>query len=176
MTLTPQIPAWQQTLCAGHIVSFAFPSAENDDAMEKNRPALILSIDRSGPEPLATVAYGTSRRTQSNTGLELHVRTREDIMAAGLRKRTRFIGARTTTVPLTSARFVTCRAGTAVLGTLPDHLQARLEHVASRCHTWLRKDGVSSHRTHLGRQRSRPVLVGNSVVGPRHTMMEEVSS
>lgn len=44
MTLTTQIAAWQQTLSAGHIVSFVFPSAENDDALEKHRLAPILSV------------------------------------------------------------------------------------------------------------------------------------
>lgn len=176
MNMTTQTAAWRQTLSAGHIVSFAFPSAENDDALEKTRPALILSVDRSGPEPLATVAYGTSRRTDANTGLELHVRTPADIAAAGLHRRTQFIGARTTTVPLTSARFVTSRAGTAVLGALPDHLQARLAHVASRYHTWHRNDGNSSHRTHLGRRRSGRAAVGNIVAGPRHMAAGVVSS
>ncbi len=168
MNMTTQTAAWRQALSAGHIVSFTFPCAEGDDKLEKNRPALILSVDRFGPEPLVTVAYGTSRRTDANTGLELHVRTPADIAAAGLHRRTRFIGARTTTVPLTSVRFVTCRAGTAVLGALPDHLQARLAHVASRCHTWHRNDGNSSHRTHLGRRRSGRATVGGGASGHRH--------
>ena len=145
MTLTTQTVDWRETLAAGQIVSFVFPSAEGAHNLEKNRPALILSVDRSGPEALATVAYGTSRRTDANTGLELHVRSTVDMAMAGLHRRTRFVGARTTIVPLTSARFVTCRAGTAVLGSLPERLHDRLAQVASRCRSWPQRARSKSH-------------------------------
>lgn len=156
MTFPTQTTAWRDTLAAGHIVSFSFPSAEGEPELEKNRPALILSVDRSGDAPVATVAHGTSRRTDANKGFELHVRRRSDLGVAGLRRRTRFVGARTTTVALTSARFVTGRADTAVLGCLPDHLHARLEQVASRCGTWKPEGRKPARRTYLGRRRGRP--------------------
>ncbi len=80
---------------------------------------------------MVTIAYGTSRRTRSNTGLEFHVRKADDIKAAGLHKQTRFVGARTVTVPLSSVRFVECAAGTAVLGRLPQSLHPRLAQVVA---------------------------------------------
>ena len=165
MTLTTQTAAWRQTLSAGHVVSFTFPCAEGDDSLEKNRPALILAVDRSGPKPMATVAYGTSRRTDANTGLELHVRRLADLAAAGLHRRTRFVGARTAIVPLTSPRFVTCRAGTAIFGALPAHLHPRLADVAARCHIWRRKDDIPSRRTRQGRRRRDRTTIGESAMG-----------
>lgn len=128
---TDTTSSWRDRLLAGDIVSFVFPSSEGDAELEKARPSLVLAIDRDGEEPMATVAYGTSRRTRSNTGLELHVRKPEDIAAAGLHKRTRFVGTRTATVPLSSMRFVECAAGTSVLGRLPAPLVPRLAKVVA---------------------------------------------
>lgn len=126
---TDTTSSWRDRLLAGDIVSFVFPSSEGDAELEKARPSLVLTVDRDGEEPMVTVAYGTSSRSRSNTGLELHVRKLEDIEAAGLHKRTRFVGARTATVPLSSMRFVECADGTAVLGLLPTPLLARLAQV-----------------------------------------------
>jgi hypothetical protein len=79
---------------------------------------------------MATVAYGTSRRTDANKGLELHVRKPADLAVAGLHRKTRFVGARTTTVALSCVRFVPCHSGTPVLGYLAEHLHCRLKQVA----------------------------------------------
>ncbi len=176
MTLTTQTADWRETLAAGQIVSFIFPSAEGAGIPEKNRPALILSVDRSGPEPLATVAYGTSRRTDANTGLELHVRSAVDIVTAGLHRKTRFIGARVTTVPLTSTRFVACRAGTAVLGSLPERLHARLAQVALRCQSWPQRGRTQSQRTHAGRRYPDRAFGRNGASIQTHETMDLVPS
>ncbi|WP_299821431.1 type II toxin-antitoxin system PemK/MazF family toxin [uncultured Jannaschia sp.] len=130
MCKTKKTSCWRKTLSAGDIVSFAFPSSERLAEMEKARPSLVLAVDRQDDETMVTVAYGTSSRTRSNTGFELHVRTPEDVAAAGLHKPTRFIGARTVTVPLPSSRFVECAGGTVVLGRVPPQLRLRLEQVA----------------------------------------------
>jgi hypothetical protein len=152
---------WRDSLLAGDIVSFVFPSSEGDAELEKARPSLILAIDRDGEEPMATVAYGTSSRTRSNTGLELHVRKSEDINATGLHKRTRFVGARTATVPLSSMRFVECAAGTAVLGRLPEPLLPRLAQVVAGLDRLEDKAGRGRRgcRSPWGRRRSARGIV-----------------
>ena len=175
-TVTIQTADWRETLAAGQIVSFIFPSAEGAHKLEKNRPALILSVDRSGPEALATVAYGTSRRTDANTGLELHVRTAVDIAVSGLHRKTRFIGARTTIVPLTSDRFVACRAGTAVLGSLPERLHDRLAQVASRCQSWRQRDRSKSHGTDPGRRNPDHAFGRHGALMQTHEAMDLVPS
>ncbi len=125
---TETVPAdWRESLEAGDIVAFSFPSAESDPRLEKARPCLILEVDRDRAEAL--VAYGTAAWTRANKGLELHVTKPEDIKVAALRRPTRFVGARTTRVPLTSSRFVECAEGTAILGRLPSSFHARLERI-----------------------------------------------
>ena len=118
---------WRDTLAAGDIVAFTYPSAENDPALEKRRPCLVLHVDRTAAE--AVVAYGTAARTRANVGRELHVVTPDHLREASLRRPTRFVGARTVRVALTSARFVEGAAGTAVIGHLPASLRARLDRV-----------------------------------------------
>ena len=66
---TDHLPAdWRDTLAAGDIVSFTYPSAEDDPALEKRRPCLVLRVDRTAAE--AVVAYGTAARTSANVGRE----------------------------------------------------------------------------------------------------------
>lgn len=128
---TDTFSSWRDNLLAGDVVSFVFPSSEGDAELEKARPSLVLAVDRVGEEPIALIAYGTSSRTRSNTGLELHVRKSDDIKTAGLHKQTRFVGARTVTAPLSSPRFAECAKGTAVLGRLPAPLHQRVAQVVA---------------------------------------------
>ena len=132
MTVILDTAPWWATLSAGHLVAFIFPSAEGDAALEKARPALILSVDRNGDELVATVAYGTTRSTRANVGRELHVRSENDRATAGLHRPTRFVGARIVRVPLSSPRFVLSRSGSAILGRLPEHLHPRLADIAAQ--------------------------------------------
>lgn len=121
--------AWRQTVTAGTIVSFKFPSGEGALGVLKARPALVLHVANGVNDRIATIAYGTSRRTRANVGHELHVRKPADLEQAGLHKRTRFVGRRVVQVPLSDERFVVCATGTAVLGHLPDSMHLRLTQV-----------------------------------------------
>ena len=125
MTLDPI--SWRDTLAPGDIVAFAFPTT--DATHEKHRPALVLSIDRSGAVAEAVVVYGTAAMTRANTGLELRVTASTDIAAARLRKPTRFVGTRRIKVPLDSPRFIVCAASTAVIGQLPSTFHPRLDRL-----------------------------------------------
>lgn len=130
MSPTDQPASWRDDLAPGAIVSFTFPSQEGDPALEKARPALVLAVEPGdGGAPMVTLAYGTGSRSGANRGLELRLRSRMEVTAAGLHKPTRFVGARTTRVHRTSPRFVECGHGTAILGHLPDRLLPRLERV-----------------------------------------------
>lgn len=127
--MTTEQKDWRDTLAPGDIVAFAFPTGEGDAAQEKDRPGLVIAVDRSGAVGEAIIVYGTAAMTRANTGLELHVTAPADMAAARLRKPTRFVGTRLVRVPLDSPRFVRCAAGTAVLGRLPPALHARLDRI-----------------------------------------------
>lgn len=125
---------WRDQLAPGHVVSFAFPFAERArDAGErpKRRPCLVIAIDRSGAAPTATLAYGTGATTAANVGLELHVIDAAARRAAGVRKPTRFVGARRATVDLEDAAFALNAEGTPILGSLDAAGVERLHAIRS---------------------------------------------
>lgn len=106
LTTTTPVSNWQAHLRAGDIVSFKFPLAERTARKHaKTRPCLVLSVADQDGVPHAVVVYGTSADTPANRGHDLFIDTPQSMAAAGLRKPTRFVGARRVCVPLTSARF-----------------------------------------------------------------------
>lgn len=125
---------WQTELTAGTVVSYRFPVAEEAGGPEpKARPCLVVDVREIDGQRHAVVAYGTSRQTKTNCGYEVEVRNVEARAAAGLDRRTRFIGARRVTVPLGDAAFVTCRQrDTPILGHLAGGPLARLETLRER--------------------------------------------
>lgn len=123
--------SWRDDVAAGDIISFVYPSKENDPRLECPRPCLVLEVDRSGPEPEILVAYGTSAMTRANTGYEVRVTQEETMRDAGLHRPTRFVAARRLRVVLSSPRIITCAQGTARIGRLSEDLRPRLEHVLS---------------------------------------------
>lgn len=58
MFMTDPMTSWRDRLLAGDIVSFVFPSSEGRAKLEKARPSLVLSIDRTAKETMVTIAYG----------------------------------------------------------------------------------------------------------------------
>lgn len=124
------------TLATGDIVAFRFPSTEGEQLREKERPCLILDTDGVS----IVVAYGTSSRGRSNRGQDLMINFPKDWSSAGLRRATRFVGARRVRVPVDSARLVPNSAGTPRIGRLPEGLQPRLEGIRARL---LDRDGVA---------------------------------
>ena len=121
--------SWRDTLAPGDIVAFAFPTSEPDAAHEKQRPGLVIAVDRSGADAEAIIAYGTAAMTRANTGMELRIMRPADMAAAHLRKPTRFVGSRSVRVPLDSPRFIVSAASTAVIGRLPSAFHPRLDRL-----------------------------------------------
>lgn len=112
----------------GDIISFRFPSSEQDDQLEKKRPCLVVDTD----DETMLVAYGTSSRSRSNRGNEVSVRSRTDRAFCQLKRTTRFVGNRTVRVPLDSVRLARNKKGVSKIGRLPERLMPRLEHVRAR--------------------------------------------
>lgn len=113
-------PGWHAELRAGDVVAFRFPFAERRKrAVPKTRPCLVLAVSDRDGVPHALVAYGTSVNTSANRGQEVTVATPTGMAAAGLRKPTRFVGARRILVPLKSPRFrLHPETGAPILGRL----------------------------------------------------------
>ena len=130
------VPAWQDHVSHGDIVSFRFPLAEEaSTGQPKARPCLILDIEVRGGQRYALLAYGTTSRRRSNVGYEIHVRRRAEYLSAGLDEPTRFVGARRLLVPLTHSGFAICRAtGSAVLGRLDGAPFEAMNAVRGRIH------------------------------------------
>lgn len=119
ITTTPA-SNWQTRLRVGDVVSFRFPLAERKTRKRgKARPCLVLSVADHDGVPHAVVVYGTSADTPANRGHDLPVTSPSGMAAAGLRKPTRFVGARRVCVPLTSPCFrPQLHTGSPILGHL----------------------------------------------------------
>lgn len=124
-------PSWRDDVAPGDIISFVYPSKEDDPCLERPRPCLVLEVDRSGPEPEILVAYGTSALSRANTGYEVRVMQAASMRDAGLHRPTRFVAARRLRVALSSPRIIPCAQGTARIGRLSEDLRPRLERVLS---------------------------------------------
>lgn len=120
---------WQQTLSRGDVVLFRFPLT--DDGNPKVRPCLVLDIARLSGLTMIKLAYGTTAATPANRGYEIHVKRRPSIASAGLRRPTRFVGARTVLVRPGNSGFVTID-GSPVIGRLDEPLIERMNDVRTR--------------------------------------------
>jgi hypothetical protein len=125
--LTP-CTQWRGDLVAGDIVSFRFPIAEQGaDARPKARPCLVVRIDNVAGQRYALLAYGTTSRRRSNTGLEVQVRKPAEYLVAGLNGPTKFVGARRVHVSLADCGFaLSGTLATPVLGRLQGRTLRRL--------------------------------------------------
>jgi len=87
----------------GAVVYCKFPLAENPDLPGPTfRPCLILRTfrDIDTGEWMCILAYGTSRTTRANIGLEIKVSEPDELVRAGLDKPTRFTLSRMRILPL----------------------------------------------------------------------------
>ena len=133
-TQSAPLPAWVQTLQPGDVVLFAFPCAEPNEP-PKRRTCLVLDIVRTGSRPTVEIAYGTSADTSANVGLEIRVTSPDDMAAAGVRRPTRFVGARRMVVPFDHSGWdVNASHSSPVIGRLPAGPMARLHAVRARLH------------------------------------------
>ena len=128
----PSTP-WHARLAPGDVVSFRFPVADpGRGARVKKRPCLVLEVRVVEGRRHALLAYGTSVRSRANRGREIRVRRPEGLAQAGLHRPTRFVGARSVTVPLDDPRFVvSAQTGSPVLGRLDADLRARMAEVCA---------------------------------------------
>lgn len=154
MTLHAATPAaWQTSLRPGDIVLYRFPHAEEDaSGSPKSRTCLVLDVEHRNGRRFATLAYGTSATTAANRGEEIRVERPEALAAAGLDRRTRFVGARRVTVSLDHPGFdLNPRFGTPVLGRLDERDMARMNEVRARIHAL--RDIAAERRRARCRQR-----------------------
>jgi hypothetical protein len=126
---------WRQALAPGDVVLFRYPLAE-EKAVErpKARPCLVLAICGAADAPRVVLAYGTTSKGRANVGHQIDVRRPADRAAAGLRKRSRFIGCRRMTEAADDPRFaIGPSASSPVIGRLAgnpaDRLQVVLDHL-----------------------------------------------
>lgn len=100
---TPVQP-WDMTLNTGDIVSYRFPTEE--PAPHKARPCLVLDIFRRRGKRYAVLAYGTTSKSNCNSGLEIRLLHPDEAALVGLDRPTRFVGTRRITASLRCNRFV----------------------------------------------------------------------
>lgn len=106
---TPPMPTGHETLAAGDVVSFRFPSAERPHALTKARPCLVLAVEDRLDGPYALLAYGTARFTRANRGYEIALMDDAKRRAAGVVRPMRFVCARRVWASLNDPRFSTGR-------------------------------------------------------------------
>lgn len=123
-------------LGAGDIVLFVFPIRLPGETEEpKTRPCLVLDVVEKRGYRFAILAYGTSAASMANKGYEITVATAAEVAACGLRRYTRFVGARRLLVPLNHGDFRPKRSmGSPVIGRLGPAAMARLHEVRGRTH------------------------------------------
>jgi len=87
--------------------------------------------------------------TRANKGYEIRVFQRADLCASGLRKPTRFIGARRISIPLTHRGFSNT-SGSPIVGHLAPALHERFNAVRARIHA--EADIAADRRDELRRE------------------------
>ncbi len=156
-TLDARVSEWKGHLSYGDIVRFRFPvSLPSDQDKPKVRPCLVLDTEELLGEKFAWLAYGTSANTNSNRGYEIRLGHMPDVVAAGLKKPTRFVGARRILVSLENSGFV-CSSGTnsPIVGRLTGGAFDRLNSVRARIQA---EADIRSDRIERGVTLSQPVV------------------
>lgn len=126
---------WRNHVNIGDLVSFQFPVNETseDSDQPKRKPCLVLDCSMRAGTRLLTIAYGTSSSGKAKRGYEIAINDPARVLAAGLLKSTRFVGARRIIVPVTHKGFAVSRKiHSPVLRALTDPEFKRLVAVRSR--------------------------------------------
>jgi hypothetical protein len=124
---------WAATLQRGDVALFRFPCA--DGGQIKPRPCLVMEIARIGGETLIELAYGTTAQTSANRGYEVHIYRPIGMALAGLRRPTRFVGARRIIVSARNGGFdVSPGYRSPVIGRLDGRGLERMNAVRARIH------------------------------------------
>ena len=119
---------WADEIQRGNVVLFRFPIRRAGEGEgPKVRPCLVLEVEE--------LSGGTSVPESKNRGYEIPVTHVEDIRAAGLKRATRFIGARLISVAPENAGFdVGGPISSPVIGRLSPNRMERLDWVRARLH------------------------------------------
>ena len=135
----------------------------------------MLEVERRSDGTYVELAYGTSADTSANRGEEIHVSRPEAMAAAGLHRRTRFVGARRVLVRVDHSGFdVNPRYGTPVLGRLDPRDMERMNCV--RAHIKAFRDAAAEGC--CARQR-RSVSTAGLIVekrGSRRALRERIAT
>jgi hypothetical protein len=119
-----------ETLAPGDLISFAYPCDEDPWKEAPRRVCLVLAVEAGPAGPRIVVAYGTSRDSKSNTGLELRLRRPAVLARLALRRPTRFVCARHMRVRPTDPRLrPPCSRERLAFARLEGEERARLMHL-----------------------------------------------
>lgn len=120
----------------GHVVLFRFPvrHPQTIDGLPTARPCLVLEVDGEGASRKLALAYGTTATSVSHTGYDIRLTRLSDLRNAGLKRPTRFIGARLLSVSPNHEGFPIGMTGTPVTGRLAEAPWERMQWVRARLH------------------------------------------
>ncbi|MCB1347122.1 MAG: hypothetical protein KDK11_00175 [Maritimibacter sp.] len=127
---------WANEIKRGDVVLFRYP-IRNPRAEEtpKTRPCLVLEIDERFGTKRLTLAYGTSVPSSANRGYEIPVTLPDDMRAAGLKRATRFVGARLLSVSPDNPGFsLGSRSRSPIIGRLSHNRIERMDWIRARLH------------------------------------------
>ena len=127
---------WAVSVQPGDVVLFKFPVRQAGDGdSPKIRPCLVLEVHNHFGQTRLTLAFGTSVPESKNRGYEIPVTHPDDVRAAGLKRATRFVGARLISVAPTNPGFeVGGTTGSPIIGRLPANRLDRMNDVRARLH------------------------------------------
>ena len=127
---------WADEIRRGYVVVFRVPIRRaGEGESPKLRPCVVLDVAAWVGGKGLTLAYGASLPDRQNRGSEIPVTYPDDIRAAGLRRATRFIGARLISVAPGNAGFdVGGPAASPVIGRLSPNRMQRLDRVRVGLH------------------------------------------
>ncbi|WP_156127821.1 hypothetical protein [Pseudooceanicola atlanticus] len=127
---------WAEYVEPGHVVLFRFPVRypQTKDGLPTARPCLVLEVDGEGASRKLVLAYGTTATSISHTGYDIRLTRLSDLKSAGLKRPTRFIGARLLSVSPNHDGFPIGMTGTPVTGRLADAPWERMQWVRARLH------------------------------------------
>ena len=126
--------SWAEHVQPGHVVLFRFPVSypQTKDGVPMTRPCLVLEVDGEGASQKVVLAYGTTATSVSHTGYDIRLTRLSDLRNAGLKRPTRFIGARLLSVSPLDDGFPIGMTGTPITGRLAEGPWERMQWVRAR--------------------------------------------
>ena len=152
---------WAEHVQPGYVVLFRFPVRypQTKDGAPMTRPCLVLEVDGENASRRLVLAYGTTSTSVSHTGYDIRLTRLSDLKSAGLKRPTRFIGARLLSVSPNHDGFPIGMTGTPVTGRLSDAPWERMQRVRARLHA---EHGIAVE--HQRERSSTPVAVEHRIL------------